>query len=181
MSVNKRLKAAAQAIDELFPDQAGTRERYAHLLAAVQGSETVSPPRAIRAEFVADAPALAPTCHVLVRAETEDARERARRILTEAGQDPSEVWSTPHAVSFRVSALDPGLLRRRLEPTALDSWTVLPADRAGYLLHLLHVQGPDGRQWRITDAPAAQPVGDIAAEIVEQYGPDTDAEVPRVS
>jgi DNA-binding MarR family transcriptional regulator len=39
MSIRERLKAAAQAIDERFADQAGTRERYERLMVALQDSE----------------------------------------------------------------------------------------------------------------------------------------------
>lgn len=119
------------------------------------------------------------TCHVIVRAENEEERDVARRVLGEAGQHPREVWSTPHAVSYQVSATEPGALRRHLERTDLG-WTVVPPGRPDYLLNLLYVQGPDGRQWRITDAPAAQTVGNVAAQVVEQYGAGMDTSVPTV-
>ncbi|WP_369232442.1 effector-associated domain EAD1-containing protein [Streptomyces sp. R21] len=119
------------------------------------------------------------TCHVIVRAENEEEREAALRILEQAGQQPREVWSTPHAVSYQVSATQPGPLRRDLERTDLG-WTVVPPGRPDYLLNLLYVQGPDGRQWRITDAPAAQTVGNVAAQVVEQYGAGMDTSVPTV-
>ncbi|WP_405923578.1 effector-associated domain EAD1-containing protein [Streptomyces sp. NBC_00035] len=119
------------------------------------------------------------TCHVIVRAENEEEREGARRILMEAGQQPREVWSTPHAVSYQVAATEPGALRRQLERTDLG-WTVVPPGRPDYLLNLLYVQGPDGRQWRITDAPAAQTVGNVAAQVVGEYGAGMDTSVPTV-
>ncbi|MPY58428.1 hypothetical protein [Streptomyces spongiae] len=119
-----------------------------------------------------------PTCHVIVRAENEETRQAAWHLLAEAGQDPTEVWSTAHAVSYQVSETDPSALRGQLERTDLG-WTVVPPGRPDHLLNLLYVQGPDGRQWRITDAPAAQTVGNVAAGIVEQY-PGMDTSVPTV-
>ncbi|WP_435839236.1 hypothetical protein [Streptodolium elevatio] len=41
-SINERLKAAAQAIDELFADQAGSAERYQQFLAAVRVGKTTT-------------------------------------------------------------------------------------------------------------------------------------------
>ncbi|MGW1753066.1 TIR-like protein FxsC [Streptomyces mirabilis] len=120
-----------------------------------------------------------PTCHVIIRAENDDEREAARRVLTELGQDPREVWSTQHAVSYRLTSTNPRNLRRQLERTSLG-WTVVAPGGPDYLLHTLYVEGPDGRQFRITDAPAAQTVGNVAAEVVDQYGPAMDTSRPTV-
>jgi hypothetical protein len=133
-------------------------------------------PDAPAAEPVANEPQ---TCHVIIRAENEDERVAAHRVLTELDQDPQEIWSTQHAVSYRLSATDPHALRPLLDRTSLG-WTVVAPGRPDYLLHTLYVEGPDGRQWRFTDAPAAQTVGNVAAEVVDQYGSAMDTSRPTV-
>jgi len=60
-------------------------------------------------------------------------------------------------------------------------WTVVAPELRDYLLHRLYIEGPDGRQFRITDAPAQQTVANLAAEVVDQYGSDfPDAARPTV-
>jgi hypothetical protein len=110
------------------------------------------------------------TCHVIVRASSEDARAEAGTVLRVLGLDPQDVWATAHAVSYRVSLADVREVRRLLDTTQLG-WTVVPPGVSDYLLRELYVQGPDGRRFRLLDAPAQQTVGNVAAEIVDQYGP----------
>jgi Effector-associated domain 1 len=110
-----------------------------------------------------------PACHVIVRASTEEAREHAARTLRDLGLDPVEQWSTAHAVSYQVASDRPQEVRAQLERVDFG-WTVVAPGLRDYLLHTLYVEGPDGRQFRITDAPAQQTVGNVAAEVVEEYG-----------
>ncbi len=110
----------------------------------------------------------APTCHVIVQASSDDERSEVAAVLRGAGLDPHEVWSTSHAVSYRVNRQDPSEVRRLLDDTDL-AWTVVPPGLPDYLVHTLDVQGPDGRQWRFTDAPAHQAVADIGSEVIDQY------------
>lgn len=112
--------------------------------------------------------AAAPTCHVIVRADSEEQRARAAAVLAERGLAPHEVWSTARAVSYRVSATDSGWVRQRLDATDLG-WTVVPPGEPDYLFQSLFVQGPDGRQFRLVDAPAQQTVGNVASEVMDQY------------
>ncbi|MFI0980887.1 effector-associated domain EAD1-containing protein [Streptomyces sp. NPDC021093] len=116
------------------------------------------------------APRTEPTCHVIVRADSEDDRRRAAAALTSLGLRPREVWSTAHAVSFRLDSDQPDVVREGLRET-LSGWTVVAPGHPDYLLHQLFVEGPDGRQWRLYDAPAQQTNSDVAAEVVDQYGP----------
>ncbi len=51
------------------------------------------------------------------------------------------------------------------------SWVVVPAGVNDYLIRELYVSGPDGRRFRLIDAPAQQTIADVAAGIVDQYGP----------
>lgn len=111
----------------------------------------------------------AATCHVIVRASSEEDRERTASALREFGLDPVEQWSTAHAISYRVNSSDPEQVRQRLRRTAFG-WTVVAPGLRDYLLHTLYIEGPDGRQFRITDAPAQQTVGNVAAEVIDQYG-----------
>lgn len=117
-----------------------------------------------------DAAPAPPTCHVIVRASTEEIREAAAHLLDELGLDPEEQWSTAHAVSFRVASDRPEHVRAQLDQADFG-WTVVAPGLRDYLLHTLYIEGPDGRQFRITDAPAQQTVGNVAAEVVDQYSP----------
>jgi hypothetical protein len=113
----------------------------------------------------------ASTCHVIIQASTEESRVRAERTLRELGLNPVEQWSTGLAVSYRVSSDDTGQVRSLMQQTDFD-WTVVAPGLRDYLLRQLYVEGPDGRRFRITDAPAQQTVGNVAADVVEQYGAD---------
>ena len=154
--------------------------------AAQPGTATVGPAQTEGARAAssepAQAPAEAPACHVIIRASTEEIREQATRALRELGLDPQEQWSTAHAVSYRVGTDQPDQVRARLERPEFDfGWTVVAPGLRDYLLHNLFVEGPDGRRFRITDAPAQQTVGNLAAEVVDQYGPELpDAARPAV-
>jgi hypothetical protein len=132
-----------------------------------------------------DGSAAAPTCRVVVRASDEEEREAATAALRDLGLDPRVVWSTEHAMSFAVSSTDVARVRRAVSGTNLG-WTVVAPGQPDYLLRELFVQGPDGSRFRLTDAPTAQTVGNVATEVVEQYrgseqNPDaTDTTVPTV-
>ena len=120
------------------------------------------------------------SCHVIVRASTEEIREQATQVLRELGLDPVEHWSTAHAVSFRVNLGSPSRVLAQLDRTNFG-WTVVPPGVRDYLFHSLFIEGPDGRQFRITDAPAQQTVSNVAAEVIDQYGKDLpDAGRPAV-
>jgi hypothetical protein len=153
-------------------------ETYLGASQARAGSAAAPPGRdgAERAEETAPPP----TCHVIVRASNEETREHAARMLQDLDLDPVEQWSTAHAVSYRVGSDSPHDVRALLERTDIG-WTVVAPGLRDYLLHTLYVEGPDGRQFRITDAPAQQTVGNVAAEVVDQYGGDLpDAGRPAV-
>lgn len=110
------------------------------------------------------------TCHVIVRAGSEEERKAAAQVLAELDLHPRDVWATAHATSFRVSSADASKVRGLLDPTGM-SWVVVPAGANDYLIRELFVSGPDGRRFRLIDAPAQQTVADVAAGIVDQYGP----------
>jgi hypothetical protein len=112
---------------------------------------------------------LPPTCHVIVRAGSEAERSAAADVLAGLGLDPRDVWATGYATSFRVSSNDASAVRGLLDPTDI-SWVVVPADADDYLIRELYVTGPDGRRFRLVDAPAQQTVAEVAAGIMAQYG-----------
>ena len=89
-------------------------------------------------------------------------------MLSELGLEPQEQWSTAYAVSFRVNSDSTDDIRSELEQTDLG-WTMVPPGQRDYLLRALYVEGPDGRQFRVSDAPAQQTVGNLAAEVIDQY------------
>jgi hypothetical protein len=142
--------------------------RYVHRRAD-EPLETEQQRPAAQAEAPAPAEPVAPTCHVIIRADSENERVATQRWLAVQGLHPEELWSTTTAVSYRLSETDPSRLRRQLEHTDLG-WTVVPPGQPDYLISRIYIQGPDGRQFRITDAPAQQTVGDVAAEVVAEYG-----------
>ncbi len=159
--------------------EAGEAGQYDDVPIQVTETETEAGPEA-RAEAEADAAPeqppppreeATPTCHVIVRANSEEEREEVAGVLRAVGLDPHEVWSTSHAVSYRVNQQEPGEVRPLLDHTELG-WTVVPPGQPDYLFHTLYVQGPDGRQWRFTDAPAQQTVADIGSEVIDQYPPN---------
>ncbi|EIV94373.1 effector-associated domain EAD1-containing protein [Frankia sp. QA3] len=109
-------------------------------------------------------------CHVIVRASSEQDRVHAAGVLAEHGLAPAEVWSTAHAVSYQVDSADVTAVRAILDRTDL-SWTLVPPGVRDYLLSAVYVTGPDGRRFRLTDAPAQQTVGNVAGTVIEQqYG-----------
>jgi hypothetical protein len=110
------------------------------------------------------------TCHVIVRAGSEEDRAAAAQILADLGLDPRDVWATAYATSFEVNSIDAATVRVRLDDTDM-SWVVVPAGANDYLIRDLYVSGPDGRRFRLIDAPAQQTVADVAAGIMAQYGP----------
>jgi hypothetical protein len=50
--------------------------------------------------------------------------------------------------------------------------TIVAPRLPDYLLHQLYIEGPDGRLFRVTDVLAEQTVGDLTADVVEEYGAD---------
>lgn len=174
---NRRLIEAALRVYAYNPVFRGLAMRYG--LIATDG-QPASPPAATPAASEAtSAPAeTAPesssatepaTCHVIVRASSEDDRAEATKVLQQLGLDPEDVWATAHAVSFRVNTAEVGALRRLLDRTDIG-WTVVPPTARDYLIGELFVDGPDGRRFRLVDAPAQQTVGNVAQEVVSQYG-----------
>jgi len=137
------------------------------------GAGAAAPRAALpQAQAPADAtPAQPPrTCHVIVRAGSEAERSAAAQVLAGLGLDPRDVWATGYATSFRVGSDDASAVRGLLDPTDM-SWVVVPADAEDYLIRELYVTGPDGRRFRLVDAPAQQTVAEVAAGIMAQYGP----------
>lgn len=116
------------------------------------------------------------TCHVFVRAETEEERTAAFEALRRLNLDPREELSTGLVTSYSVSSNDVGMVRRLLGDVG---WTVASADGAHYLLHTLIVQGPDGSRFRLRDTPAAETFGTIAAEVVGTQYPGSDPQSVR--
>ncbi len=109
-------------------------------------------------------------CHIIIRADGEDDRERVQEALEQLGLGPREVWSTANAVSYRLDTADASGTRRRLERAGANlGWTLVAPGQPDYLIPSLFIRGPDGRQFRIEDAPAQQTVGNVAAEVVDQY------------
>jgi len=111
----------------------------------------------------------APACHVIVRAGSEQDRSAAAQVLRDLGLQPQDVWATAYATSFRVSSDSAPAVREMLDPTGM-SWVVVPPEANDYLIRELYVSGPDGRRFRLIDAPAQQTVADVAAGVVSQYG-----------
>jgi ubiquitin-protein ligase len=132
------------------------------------------PPQPGMAPAPAREPELPPACHIIVRASSEEDKEQAARVLSGLGLNPVEQWSTGHAVSYRVNSDRPDHVRAQLR-SADFGWTVVAPGLRDYLLHTLYIEGPDGRRFRITDAPAQQTVGNVAAEVVDEYGPELPA------
>ncbi|HET9895628.1 MAG TPA: effector-associated domain EAD1-containing protein [Streptosporangiaceae bacterium] len=147
---------------------------------AAQPQPAVPEQRSPAAEAPQQEPAEPPACHIIVRASSEEEREQALMLFRDLGLDPVEQWSTAHAVSYRVGSDRPNEVRSRLRDADFG-WTVVAPGLRDYLLHTLYIEGPDGRRFRITDAPAQQTVGNVAAEVVDEYSPDLpDASRPAV-
>ncbi|MGH3887656.1 MAG: diguanylate cyclase domain-containing protein [Pseudonocardiaceae bacterium] len=133
----------------------------------------------------------AATCHVIVHASSEDARQHANYVLRDLGLGPQEIWSTSKAISFRVSSDDVPAVRLLLEMTNVG-WTVVLPGQLDYLLQSLYVEGPDPdqRKFRVADAPAQQAraqldviahkVGDAAEALVDRVEDGTWQELREV-
>lgn len=77
---------------------------------------------------------------------------------------------TARAISYRVNSGQASQVRDQMEQTAF-TWTVVAPGLEDYLVHQLHVDGPDGRRLRVFDTPAHQSVRYLIADVAEQYGP----------
>jgi ubiquitin-protein ligase len=153
--------AAAAAPPAAQPAVAPADSSPGQVAAGAPGRVTVGAPGQV---------AVPDACHLIVRAEGEDDRQRAVAMLAELGLAPREVWSTAYAVSYRLNTADAPSARRRLEEANTGlGWTLVPAGEPDYLINSLYVSGPDGRRFLIQDAPAQQSVGNIATEVVHQY------------
>jgi hypothetical protein len=115
------------------------------------------------------------SCHVLIRADGEEARQAAYEYLDQQGFSPTEVWSTNHDTLFAVQEANVGRIRERLAARDGMDWMVIPPEGETYLLSQLIVQGPDGRSFRFRDTPAEQTVADLAADTLAMY-PDHGAD-----
>jgi hypothetical protein len=109
-----------------------------------------------------------PACHVIVWTDSEETREQAAETLHNLGLDPTEAWCTARAVSYRVNSGQTHMLRSQMEETDF-SWTVVAPGLEDYLLHQLHIEGPDGRRFRVFDTPAHQSIDKLIAEVTDQY------------
>lgn len=118
-----------------------------------------------------------PTCHVIVRADSEDARRHARELLSRSRLEPVEAWSTGTAISFSVNTTDASSVRRQLDPTDLG-WTVVPAGQPDYVYGSLFVEGPDRRRFRIIDAPAQQTFANVTEDFLAENYPQSDSTAP---
>jgi ubiquitin-protein ligase len=118
---------------------------------------------------------------VIIRANSEADRSEAGQLLTGCGLNPTESWSTGTAVSFQLGvppSSDPSQIRRALDETGLG-WTLVRPGQPDYLFHRLFVYGPDGRLFRITDAPAQQTFRNVAQEVVSEEYPAQGDEAQR--
>jgi hypothetical protein len=103
---------------------------------------------------------------VIVLAPTEPDRERAMAALASLG--PQRRWCNDYAESYELTGAEPDEIHRLLSGTGL-TWEVVAPGEPDYLIHHIFLQGPDGRRLQATDTPAAQRVGDLAADLAEEY------------
>lgn len=118
-------------------------------------------------------------CHVIVYIDTGEDAERVRNELERLDLGPAPVWVTEHGVAFRVNTDDPIALRRALQDADFGYIVVEPG-QPDYLYRTLWVNGPDGRRFRITDAPARQTVENLADGVLDQYTPFQGTNRPTV-
>lgn len=118
-------------------------------------------------------------CHVIVYIDTGDDAEQVRGLLDRLGLQPEPVWVTEHGIAFRVNTADPIDLRRALQDADFGYIVVEPG-RPDYLYRTIWVNGPDGRRFRVTDAPAQQTVENFAGGVLDQYPPFRDTARPTV-
>lgn len=140
------------------------------LLRLLQGHEAaaVPDPRAGLPEEPGEQPEQ-PTCHLVLRINSEDERASIESWLSEQGFAPQQSWSTQSAVSYRLNQRDQNVVRGRLVTRPDIGWTLVPPGQPDYLLRQLFVEGPDGRRFRFSDVPVQSTVGSVATEMVEQY------------
>jgi transcriptional regulator with XRE-family HTH domain len=148
MSINERLKAAAQAIDELFPDQAGARERYERLMTALQDSEKapLSSP-ATAGSPATSAPQPAPDFSVPSsrRSDLSDRERKVIEVIRESVQQrghPPSMREIGHAVG--------------LSSTSSVAHQLLGLERKGYLRR-------DPHRPRSYEVPGSTPTSDADA------------------
>jgi hypothetical protein len=72
--------------------------------------------------------------HVIFGLSSEEARRQSELMLEDLGLQPTAVWMTSHAVSFRVDAQDASTVRSQLERMDFgSSWIVVPPGEPDYL------------------------------------------------
>jgi len=145
---------------------------------ATQYAPDLLPPSTAEANGAAEEPATTrqPSLRLFVRATSQDEREKILRILRELGLAPEVDYFTSYVTRYTLAVADATAVGNALDGTELD-WTVVPPGGPDYLLSELLVQGPDGRNFRWSDTPAATTVADIAAGTLANYPDDAGTRV----
>jgi hypothetical protein len=118
-------------------------------------------------------------CHIVVQIDTDAETQQIADELGQRDLEPEIFWATDHGASFRVNTADPIELRRRLDATDFG-YLIVPPGVPDYVYYALWVNGPDGRRFRIREAPAQQTVVNVAGEILDQYPPFRGTDRPAV-
>jgi hypothetical protein len=111
---------------------------------------------------------------LVVRASTEDERQRAAAVLSERGLEPVEQFSTAHVISFQVRSSTRDEVARLLDGTGLG-WTLAPSGTPDYLLAALRIEGPDGRTYQLTNVLVAISLRELLAQVLDLH-----QEEPRI-
>lgn len=106
------------------------------------------------------------TCHLILDKRQPD----AEIALREHGLELERVWSTPHTTSLKTDYPDDGPLRATLRELRIDGLVIGPG-QPDYLLHSLHVVGPDGRRFRVEHIGSQQAVADVAQQVIHGFYP----------
>ena len=112
-----------------------------------------------------------PRCRLFVRATSQDERNKILEMLRELGFIPDVDYFTNYVTRYTLAVADAAAVGNALDATDHDR-TVVPPGGPDYLLSELRVQGPDGRNCRFSDTPAATTVADIAADTLNALYPD---------
>lgn len=148
--------------------------------------EETTAPEGPAGEAVPDAPAADSVCNLVVQTDSAAERDAVEAWLDNQGLAPQRTGTSPTSVSFWLNQADPGAVQAVLRTRPDLRWALVPPGPSEGLRRFISVKGPDVPTL-LFDVPASTPLGDLVAQLMEQYAegfpdePATSASVIRIS
>lgn len=107
-----------------------------------------------------------PALHLIFRIESEAHRIEIEQWLGEQKLDPQSMWSTATTTSYRIDAATEDVVLKTLEARPDLRWRLVPPGAPDHLIRRLFVEGPDGRNFRVSDVPVQYTIDDLVSAAV---------------